>query len=102
MVGKCLHPLDPPDILAPIEAVSAAPTHNSRPCFDPASGQAVNAQIVARDQLAVGMGIEGPALIVEDETTIVLPASRRAVAAADGAIDVRIKGQGVPTPSATS
>ncbi len=85
-------PTTPPDILAPIEAVSAAPTHNSRPCFDPASGQAVTTQIVARDQLAAGMGIEGPALIVEDETTIVLPASRRAVAAADGAIDVRIKG----------
>ena len=67
--------------------------------FDPASGQAVNAQIVARDQLAVGaLGIEEPALIVEDETTIVLPASRRAVAAADGAIDIRIKRQGVPTP----
>jgi N-methylhydantoinase A len=95
-------PTTPPDILAPIEAVSAAPTHNSRPCFDPAYGQAVTAQIVARDQLAAGMGIEGPALIVEDETTIVLPASRRAVAAADGAIDVRIKGQGVPTPSAIS
>ena len=95
-------PTMPPDILTPIEAGSAAPTDNSRPCFDPASGQVVTAQIVDRAKLAAGMGIEGPALIVEDETTIVLPASRRAVAAADGAIDIRIKGQGVPTPSVTS
>ena len=60
------------------------------------------AKIVDRAKLQIGMGIEGPALIVEDETTIVLPASRRAIAAADGAIDIRIKRQGVPTPSATS
>ena len=72
---------------------TAAESRQSRSCFDPALGQAVPAQIIARDILATGSFVDGPALIVEDETTIVLPASRQAIAASDSTIDIRLKGQ---------
>ena len=39
-------------------------------------------------RLAPGDTVTGPALITEDETTIVIPASRRAIARPDGSIDI--------------
>ena len=52
---------------------------------------------MGRDALEMGRGVEGPALIVEDETTIVLPASRSASVASDGTIDIQAKGRGQQT-----
>ena len=82
-----------PERVQDVAAKTPVESRQSRPFFDPALGQAVPAQIIARDKLATGSLVDGPALIVEDETTIVLPASRQATAASDGTIDIRVKGQ---------
>jgi len=59
-----------------------------RALFDAALGQSVDAQVIGRDTLSEGAAVTGPALITEDETTIVLPASRTATARPDGTIDI--------------
>ena len=82
-----------PQAVQDVAAKTPAQSQQSRPCFDPALGQAMPAQIIVRGGLAAGSLVDGPALIVEDETTIVLPASRQAAAASDGTIDIRVKGQ---------
>ena len=86
-------PTAKPETVQDVTAKTPVESQQSRPCFDPTLGQAVPAQIIARDMLAAGSLVDGPALIVEDETTIVLPASRQATAASDGTIDIRVKGQ---------
>lgn len=86
-------PTAKPERVQDVAAKTPVESQQSRLCFDPALGQAVPAQIIARDMLATGSLVDGPALIVEDETTIVLPASRQATAASDGTIDIRVKGQ---------
>ena len=49
------------------------PTPSSqRPLVDPESGDFLNANVFRRAELAPGARIEGPALIVEDETTTVV------------------------------
>ena len=40
----------------------------------------------------LGQFIHGPAAITEDETTIIIPASRTALCQEDGCIDVTLKG----------
>ncbi|RMD91951.1 MAG: hypothetical protein D6811_07865, partial [Alphaproteobacteria bacterium] len=59
--------------------------------FDPALGRNVEAAVIARADLAPGEGVEGPALVVERETTVVVPASRMIVALADGTLEMRRK-----------
>ena len=86
-------PTAKPERVQDVAAKTPVESRQSRPCFDPALGQAMPAQIIARDMLATGSLVDGPALIVEDETTIVLPASRQAIAASDSTIDIRVKGQ---------
>ncbi len=82
---------------ATVEALGATPqghraeSHGTRDLFDPACGQTVTARLVARNTLAPGDTVEGPALIHEDETTIVVPSSRSAIARPDGTIDISEK-----------
>ena len=71
--------------------VTAAPTIGKRDIFDPALSSIVDAKIVDRAALQVGNTVAGPAVIVEDETTIILPSSRRAVCQPDGCVDVIAK-----------
>jgi len=63
----------------------------SRPVFDPALSTAVDATIIDRTALQAGHTVDGPAVIVEDETTIILPSSRKAVCQLDGCVDVLAK-----------
>ena len=86
-------PTAKPERVQDVAVKTPVVSRQSRPCFDPALGQAVPAKIISRDMLATGSLVDGPALIVEDETTIVLPASRQAIAASDNTIDIRVKGQ---------
>ena len=85
---------------APVTAVEAptaqapAPSTGQRALFDPALGRRVTGQIVDRDTLETGQTVSGPAIIVEDETTIILPSSRSAIRAADGCIDITAKAGG--------
>ena len=46
----------------------------------------MQAAIFQRDEMKPGQHIKGPAVITEDETTIVIPSSRQAIAQPDGCI----------------
>ena len=63
----------------------------TRALFDPVQGATSEAGVVLRKSLTPGDTITGPALITEDETTIVVPASRTAIARPDGTIDITEK-----------
>jgi N-methylhydantoinase A len=70
---------------------SAATSHATRDLFDPALSKFVPASITLRDDMDVGATAMGPAIITEDETTIIVPSSRHATRQPDGCIDMRIK-----------
>ncbi len=65
-------PLPAPMPSVPAQPCSAPVAH--RPLFDPASGVSAEAAVYDRTTLRPGMGFSGPALVVEDETTTVVPA----------------------------
>jgi N-methylhydantoinase A len=71
---------------------SQAPATSSRPLFDAALATVVSASVVRRADMPPGSGLNGPAIIVEDETTVIVPSSRQAVCQADGCIDVTLRG----------
>ena len=70
-----------------------APLHHSeeRALFDPATGKVMRAALHHRDELQTGLSVNGPAAITEDETTIIVPTSRFAVALTDGCIALQSK-----------
>ncbi|SFS16218.1 hydantoinase/oxoprolinase family protein [Yoonia litorea] len=74
--------------LSKTPAGSEAPRKSTRPLFDPGSETLTDAAVVPRNSLAAGDTVAGPALITEDKTTIVVPASRHAIARPDGTIDI--------------
>ncbi len=85
----------PPEKVARVEATGgkvAAKLNGSRQLFDAASGAFAAADVVERSGLDVGHLVSGPAAITEDETTIIVPASRQAIRQPDGCIDVNVKG----------
>ena len=61
--------------------------------FDPALGESTEASLFDRSALGVGQSLAGPAAITEDETTIIVPASRRAVCQPDGCVEVTRKSE---------
>lgn len=69
-----------------------APVEAERQMFDPAKAAFLTTSVVARDKMQAGAEVAGPAAITEDETTIIVPASRRAIRQPDGCIDVIAKG----------
>jgi N-methylhydantoinase A len=56
---------------------------------DPATGARAALPEVARDALAPGATLEGPAVVVEDETTLYLPAAFALTVLGDGTLDCR-------------
>ncbi|MEP1521212.1 hydantoinase/oxoprolinase family protein [Ascidiaceihabitans sp.] len=84
-----------PETVAPVAQStigSAAPVDSGRALFDPALAKFMQADVVLRDQMHCGQTANGPAAITEDETTIIVPASRIALRQPDGCIDLRVKG----------
>jgi len=79
------------DSLGDTPAGTDAARAGTRALFDPAAGTASDAAVILRDALRPGDSVDGPALITEDETTIVVPASRTAIARPDGTIDIAEK-----------
>lgn len=71
-------------------SLADAASPESRKLFDPALGKRVDAAVVARADLA-GASVAGPAVVTEDETTIVVPASRTAQMWPDGTVEVTLK-----------
>jgi len=82
---------------AEVDAAPAAPdgpeiaATGSRDLFDAVSGRVEQAKVCERGGFVPGGHIDGPALITEDETTIVVSGSRRAVMLSDGTIDLNLK-----------
>ncbi len=83
----------PPEVhrLAPAKPGKSATPSASRALFDPAVGKAVGAGVVERSSLTTGATLDGPALVTEDETTVVLPSSRCLIALSDGTLDLMTK-----------
>jgi N-methylhydantoinase A len=85
----------PPEKVARVAttaAKSAAPVDARRQMFDPARAEYVDSAVVLRDSMAEGAQAQGPAIITEDETTIIIPSSRSAIRQPDGCIDITLKG----------
>jgi N-methylhydantoinase A len=79
------------EAVEPVDTIgefSETTTDQHRPLFDPALGEFVESSIVERAGLQAGNLVKGPAVIVENETTIVLPSSRQAICQVDGCIDI--------------
>jgi N-methylhydantoinase A len=75
-----------------VAAKTAAPAPDGeRALFDAALGTSSTAQCYARDGFAPGSAVSGPAVITEEETTIILPTSRTATMLPDGCIDIQRK-----------
>ena len=84
----------PPQAVSRVEETTqqgAASIEGSRNIFDPALSQFANASIVSRETISPGETVDGPAVIVERETTVVIPTSRKAVCQPDGCIDILAK-----------
>ncbi len=77
-----------PQTLAVTPVGPAATPQATRQLFDPALGEMTQAAVVARGSFDAGQTVDGPALITEDETTIIIPTSRTAIARPDGTIDI--------------
>jgi N-methylhydantoinase A len=74
--------------LAPQPAGQRLTATHYRSLFDAASAQKIQAAHWRRADLAIGAELDGPAVIGEDETTIIVPKSRRARAMSDGCIEL--------------
>ncbi len=66
----------------------------SRAVFDPAKGKPLPTAILARDRLATGQRVQGPAVIVERETSTVITSPFDAVMQSDGSLLLVRKGGG--------
>jgi N-methylhydantoinase A len=77
---------------APVTPSPAPSQTGERALFDAALGSSQSAAIYDRAAFGPGASIQGPAIITEEETTIILPSSRQAMALADGCIDITVKG----------
>jgi len=84
-------PSQPVTLIEPAAAGPAAEVTGTRTLFDPALAHTVDAVDIHRHNLTTGNTVQGPAAITEDETTIILPSSRRAVRQSDGCIDITPK-----------
>ncbi|MEO9778662.1 MAG: hydantoinase/oxoprolinase family protein [Sedimentitalea sp.] len=85
----------PPEQVARIataDETTLAKVSETRQLFDPASGEFLDAGVVERDSLETGHRVSGPAAMTENETTIIIPASRDAIRQPDGCIEILTKG----------
>ncbi|MDF3415512.1 hydantoinase/oxoprolinase family protein [Sulfitobacter sp. M57] len=85
----------PPEQVAKVATASnktAATITARRPMYDPALAGFQDSAVVLRDGMSEGAEAQGPAIITEDETTIIIPTSRKAIRQPDGCIDVTAKG----------
>jgi N-methylhydantoinase A len=80
-----------PKALPPPAGDTPAQT-GQRALFDAALGRSHSAGIYDRAAFAPGDRIAGPAIVTEEETTVILPASRQARMLSDGCIDITVKG----------
>ncbi len=84
-------PPQPVAALGPYDVAGAVKSVAKRPIFDAASGSFSKANVIERAEMGTGQIAHGPAAIVEDETTIIIPASRDGIRSSDGCIDMMSK-----------
>lgn len=85
----------PPETVARMDETAGDATAKpagGRALFDAASGKFLDGTVVNRFEMSAGERAQGPVAVVEDETTIIVPASRDAVRQPDGCIDIVMKG----------
>ncbi|MGB1146865.1 MAG: hydantoinase/oxoprolinase family protein, partial [Alphaproteobacteria bacterium] len=85
-------PTPPVERLVGLSGGAAASASGSRAVFDAAKGETVDAQVIERADFAPGTLAAGPSIVVEDETTIIVPSSRQATVQTDGCVDLVKKG----------
>ena len=81
----------PPAPVSAAEDSGAAPSHGSRAIFDARDSAFLESQIVNRADIKIGAHVDGPAAIVEDETTTIVTNAYRATMCADGCLLVSKK-----------
>ncbi|MFK8029271.1 MAG: hydantoinase/oxoprolinase family protein [Gammaproteobacteria bacterium] len=81
-------PLESVEAVEVLSDSSPVSSEESREVFDAALGESKVAVMIDRTALQSGQTVQGPAVITEDETTIILPTSRRATRQPDGCLDV--------------
>ena len=64
-----------------------------RDVLDPSTGDILTSGIIDRNTMDEGAQASGPCVIVEDETSVIVPASRHIIAHADGTLDMTIKSE---------
>lgn len=84
-------PTDRPDPVRTAQADAAPPVAGARDLFDPGVSRRVEAAVLDRAAFEPGRVAQGPAVVTEDETTIVVPSSGEVFNHTDGTLDVRIK-----------
>ena len=62
-----------------------------RKIFDIKTEEFKKVGVVLRNDMKVGASVEGPAVITEDETTIIVPSDSIAICQTDGSIDLRLQ-----------
>ena len=72
---------------------SAATDTGMRQVFDPSTAAMTDARVFARSAFKTDQSIQGPAVVTEAETTIVVPAGFNATMRADGTLDVTRSGK---------
>jgi N-methylhydantoinase A len=84
-------------VLPPVEPVPALSETSiresaaKRTLFDPALGQCVDAQVVERKGLTAGDRIHGPAIVIERETSTIVPSSFDVITQNDGSLLLQSK-----------
>ena len=71
---------------------ATAVSNGTRHVFDAAVGAHLKANVIDRGAMTAGQRANGPAVLAEAETTIIVPVSRDAICRTDGCIDVVKKG----------
>lgn len=78
--------------IEPLSASLDAPVVRKRPVYDAALRREVDASEVRRSEMIAGAGIEGPAVIIENETSTIITDAYRATMQPDGALLIERKG----------
>ena len=79
-------------LLPQTDGNATAVSNGTRHVFDAAVGTHLKANVIDRGAMTAGQRANGPVVLVEDETTIIVPVSRDAICQTDGCIDVVKKG----------
>jgi N-methylhydantoinase A len=75
--------------VTPVPGAGAVSPDGERALFDPVARRGEPAAVVARERFAPGQTIDGPAIITEDETTIIVPRGFLATLLADDCFELR-------------